>query len=164
MTLNLVILALVTAARAAELLLARRNTIRLIRRGAVEFGAGHYPLVVALHAAWLGGLWLLARDQPIQPIWLVLFALLQVGRVWVLMTLGERWTTRIIVEPARPLIRTGPYRFLAHPNYAVVAGEIAVLPLAFALVCYAAAFSVLNAMILAIRIRAENAALNRPVG
>ncbi|WP_275427412.1 isoprenylcysteine carboxylmethyltransferase family protein, partial [Stenotrophomonas maltophilia] len=83
------------------------------------FGAAHYPLIVALHAAWLGGLWLLTRDQPVQPSWLCLFVLLQAGRGWVLLTLRERWTTRIVVAPGRPLIRRGPYRFMAHPNYAV---------------------------------------------
>ncbi len=161
MTLAIVILALVTAERMAELLLARRNTARLIRQGAVEFGAAHYPLVVALHAAWLTGLWLVARDQPVQPFWLGLFALLQIGRGWVLLTLRERWTTRIIVAPGHALIRHGPYRFMAHPNYAVVAGEIAILPLTFGLVYYSFSFSILNAVILAIRIKAENVALRQ---
>jgi methyltransferase len=89
------------------------------------------------------------------------FAVLQGLRLWVLVTLGERWTTRIIVLPGAPLINTGPYRFVSHPNYLVVIGEIAVLPLAFGLVWYAAAFSVLNAAVLAIRIGAENRALRR---
>ncbi|MBN8942290.1 MAG: hypothetical protein J0H01_22480 [Rhizobiales bacterium] len=161
MTPAVAILALVTAERAAELLLARRNTERLIRQGATEFGAAHYPLIVALHAAWLGGLWLLARDQPVQPYWLGLFVLLQAGRGWVLLTLRERWTTRIVVAPGHPLIRRGPYRFMTHPNYAVVAGEIAILPLAFGLVSFAVLFSILNAVILAIRIKAENVALGQ---
>lgn len=161
MTAAVVILALVTAERVAELLFARRNTARLIHQGAAEFGAAHYPLIVALHAAWLGGLWLLARDQPVQPYWLGLFVLLQAGRGWVLLTLRERWTTRIVVASGRPLIRRGPYRFMAHPNYAVVAGEIAVLPLAFGLVSYAVLFSILNAVILVIRIKAENVALRQ---
>lgn len=161
MTPAVVILALVTVERAAELLLARRNTTRLVRQGAVEFGAAHYPLIVGLHAAWLAGLWLVAWDQPVRPFWLGLFALLQVGRGWVLLTLGGRWTTRIVAVPGRPLIRRGPYRFMSHPNYAVVAGEIAILPLAFGLVYYALSFSILNAVILAIRIKAENVALRQ---
>jgi methyltransferase len=153
------VLAFVTAERVAELFLAKRNTTRLLARGAKEVGPAHYPLIVALHAVWLGGLWLLAWDRPIQWIWLALFAVLQILRVWVLATLGNRWTTRIVVLPGAPLVKTGPYRFLRHPNYAVVVGEIAVLPLVFALPWYALAFSILNGTVLFIRLRAENAAL-----
>jgi len=156
-----VILALVTAERVTELFLANRNTARQLGRGAKEFAPGHYPLIVALHAAWLAGLWLLAWNRPIQWAWLVVFAVLQVLRVWVLATLGDRWTTRIIVLPDAPLVRTGPYRFLSHPNYVVVVGEIAVLPLAFGLPWYALAFSILNGIVLFIRISAENAALGK---
>jgi methyltransferase len=161
MTLSVLVLALVTLQRVAELVLAHHNTARLRAAGAVEVGAGHYPLVVALHAAWLAGLWLLAWDvQPSLP-WLTLFALLQMLRVWVLASLGSRWTTRILVRPGAPLVRHGPYRFMAHPNYAVVVAEIAVLPIAFGLYGYALAFSLANAAVLAIRIKAENAALAR---
>jgi methyltransferase len=153
------LLGFVTVERLAELFLAKHNTARLLGRGAVEFAPGHYPLIVALHAAWLCGLWLLAWDRPIQWVWLALFAALQVLRVWVLVTLGERWTTRIIILPGASLVKRGPYRFLKHPNYAVVIGEIAVLPLVFGLPLYALAFSILNGMVLSIRIAAESAAL-----
>lgn len=153
------LLGFVTAERLAELFLAKHNTVQLLGRGAVEFAPGHYPLIVALHAAWLGGLWFLAWDRPIQWVWLALFAALQVLRIWVLVTLGERWTTRVIVLPGAPLVRSGPYRFLTHPNYAVVVGEIAVLPLVFGLPWYALAFSILNGIVLSIRIAAESAAL-----
>lgn len=159
MILPVVILALVTAQRLGELVIARRNTTRLLAQGGVEHGAGHYPLVVALHAAWLGGLWLLAWERPVQPGWLAAYVVLQVLRAWVLLTLGPRWTTRIIVVPGETLVRRGPYRFLPHPNYLVVAGEIAVLPLVFGLPLYALAFTVLNALVLAIRLRAETRAL-----
>lgn len=155
----IVLLGFVTAERSAELFLAKRNTARLFGRGAVEFSPRHYPLIVALHAAWLGGLWLLAWDRPIQWGWLALFAVLQVLRVWVLATLGDRWTTRIIILPGALLVKSGPYRFLKHPNYVVVIGEIAVLPLAFGLPWYSLAFSILNGMVLFIRITAESAAL-----
>ena len=153
------LLGFVTVERLAELFLAKHNTARLLGRGALEFAPGHYPLIVALHAAWLCGLWLLAWDRPIQWVWLALFAALQVLRVWVLVTLGERWTTRIIILPGASLVKRGPYRFLKHPNYAVVIGEIAVLPLVFGLPLYALAFSILNGMVLSIRIAAESAAL-----
>ena len=159
MTGAIVLLALVTAQRLGELVLARRNTARLLAQGGVEHGAAHYPAIVALHAAWLGGLWLLAWDRPIHFGWLATYLVLQGLRAWVLLLLGPRWTTRIITMPGETLVRRGPYRFVSHPNYLVVAGEIAVLPLVFGLPLYALTFSVLNAIILAVRIRAESRAL-----
>ena len=153
------VLALVTAQRLAELVYSRVNEARLRRNGGVEHGASHYPAIVALHAVWLAGLWLAASGTHPHYGWLALFVVLQGLRVWVLGTLGSRWTTRVIVLPDKPPIRSGPYRFLSHPNYAVVAAEIFVLPMVFGLVTYALIFSVLNAAVLAVRIRAENAAL-----
>jgi methyltransferase len=161
MTLSIVILALVTAQRLGELMLSGRNTRRLLARGAIESGASHYPLIVGLHAAWLAGLWFLAWDRPVDLAWLVVFLGLQALRVWVIASLGERWTTRIIILPGAPLVRRGPYRFLPHPNYVVVAGEMLVLPLVFGLTAYGLTFFVLNAAVLWVRIRAEDAALGR---
>jgi methyltransferase len=157
-----IILALVTLQRAGELVVARRNTQHLMARGAVEISAGHYPLVVALHAGWLISLWLFGRDQPVNAIALAAYLALQGLRGWVFWTLGRRWTTRIIVVPGETLLSAGPYRYLSHPNYAVVIGEIAVLPLAFDLPWLAAIFTILNAVVLTIRIRAENRALAAP--
>jgi len=159
MILSIVILGLVTAQRLGELVVARRNTRRLLAEGGVERGAAHYPLMVGLHAAWLAGLWWLAWDRPANLAWLGVYALLEVARVWVLASIGRRWTTRIIVVPGETLVRKGPYRFISHPNYAVVAGEIAVLPLVFGLTAYAVVFTLLNASMLWLRIRAENEAL-----
>lgn len=159
MILSVLILALVTAQRLGELVLARRNTAALLAKGGIERGAAHYPLIVALHAAWLGGLWFLAWDRPANLIWLAVYVLLQGLRAWVLLSLGARWTTRIIVVPGETLVRRGPYRLIPHPNYAVVATEIAVLPLVFDLTGYAIVFSLLNAAVLWLRIRTENAAL-----
>ena len=153
------ILAFVTAERLLELLLSRANTNRLLAQGAREHGAGHYPLIVAVHAAWLITLWLLATDRPVDAFWLAMFVLLLLARFWVIATLGPRWTTRIIVLPDAPLVEAGPYRFLNHPNYWVVIGEIAVLPLVFGLPWVALVFSILNAAVLTIRIREENRAL-----
>ena len=158
---NIVILALVTLERLGELALARRNTRRLLAEGASEHAPGHYPLIVALHASWLACLWWLAPRQPLQPLFLALFLLIEIGRLWVLASLGERWTTRIIVLPDAPLVRRGPYRFIDHPNYVVVIAEILVLPLAFGLWRTALVFSALNVVLLTIRIRAENRALGR---
>ena len=160
MMLSIAILALVTAQRLAELAIAQRNTRRLLAAGGVERGAGHYPLMVGLHAAWLAGLWLLAWGRPANLPWLTVYLLLEVLRVWVLMSIGRRWTTRIIVVPGEALVRKGPYRFIPHPNYAVVVGEIAVLPLVFGLTVYALVFSLLNASLLWVRIRTESAALS----
>lgn len=155
-----VVLAFVTAQRLAELVYARHNEARLRAAGAVEFGAAHYPFIVALHAAWLLGLWIIASGTRPAMGWLAVFFLLQGLRLWVLLTLGGRWTTRIIVPPGAALIRSGPYRFLSHPNYAVVAAEIFVLPISFGLFFYALLFSALNAAMLVVRIRAEEAALS----
>lgn len=162
MILSIVVLALVTLQRIGELLLARRNTRRLLARGAVEAAPEHYPIIVGLHAAWLAGLWWWAWDRPAALGWLAVYVVLQVLRVWTLASLGERWTTRIIVLPGAPLVRRGPYRFIPHPNYAVVIGEIAVLPLVFHMPLYAALFSMLNASILWVRVVAENRALLAP--
>jgi methyltransferase len=154
-----VVLAAVTLQRLGELLLAERNTRRLLARGAYEVGRSHYPFMVAIHAGWLIVLWLLGPGPPIQVVPLIVYVLLQVARVWVIATLGERWTTRIIILPGEPLVRHGPYRWLDHPNYLIVIGEIAVLPLVFGLPVVAAFFSVLNAIVLWVRIREENQAL-----
>lgn len=161
MTISIVILALVTLERLFELLLANRNTRRLLDQGAREHGSGHYLVIVALHVLWLASLWWLARSRPVDGFWLAIFVLLELARLWVLATLGPRWTTRIIVLPNAPLVRRGPYRIVNHPNYWVVIGEIAVLPLVFRLWQVALVFSLLNAAVLTVRIREENRALGR---
>jgi methyltransferase len=159
--LNIAILALVTVERVGELWLARRNTRRLLAMGAQEFAPEHYPLIVALHAAWLASLWLLALPHSVRPLWLAAFLIIELGRVWVLATLAQRWTTRIIVLPEAPLVKRGPYQLIDHPNYLVVVAEIFVLPMVFGLWRLSLIFTVLNALVLAVRIRAENAALGR---
>jgi methyltransferase len=157
--LNIAILALVTLQRLGELWLSNHNTTRLLAKGAREHSPGHYPLIVAVHALWLAALWWLAPSQPIDRFWLATFVLIEVARIWVLASLGPRWTTRIIVLPDQPLVRRGPYRFVNHPNYVVVVAEIVVLPLVFGLWRVAIAFTLLNAAVLTVRIRAENGAI-----
>lgn len=159
MTEGALLVAFVALQRLAELLLARWNSQRLLAAGGVEFGRTHYPAMVALHTAWLAGLWLFGRARSVDPVLLGVFILLQAARIWVIASLGRRWTTRIIVLPAAPLVATGPYRWLKHPNYLIVALEIAVVPLALGLPVFAAVFTLLNALVLYHRIRAENAAL-----
>jgi methyltransferase len=162
LSLPVAILALVTLQRLGELWLSNRNTRRLLARGGHEVGARHYPLMVAVHLLWLAALWWLAPARPIDGFWLAVFALLQLARIWVLATLGSRWTTRIIILPGAPLVRAGPYRWVDHPNYMIVIGEIAALPLTFGLWAVALIFTLLNAAVLTIRIREENRALNAP--
>jgi methyltransferase len=156
-TLATVLLAAVTLERLCELWLARRNTAALLARGAYEVAPGHYPLIVMLHTFWLAGLWVLGWAAPLHLGWVAVFLALQIPRVWVIATLGGRWTTRIIVLPGAPLVKHGPYRFVSHPNYLVVIGEIAVLPLCLGLPWYALAFSIANLAVLTVRVRAETA-------
>jgi methyltransferase len=159
-----IILALVTLQRLSELALAQYNTNRLLARGAIEVGANHYPLVVSVHTAWLIALWVWGRDQDVELLALSGFVVLQGLRLWILATLGSRWTTRIIVLPGEPLVASGPYRYFSHPNYAVVAAEIALLPLALHLPWLALIFTVLNTAVLVIRIRTEARALSATGG
>ena len=151
---------LVALQRLVELAWARRNTARLRRLGAIEVDAVGYPLFVLLHAAWLASLALFA-PAAIPPCWPILgmFALLQLGRLWVILSLGRWWTTRILTLPGAPLVQTGPFRWLQHPNYLLVVAEFAVLPLAFGAVAIAAIFSALNLMLIIRRIRLEDDAL-----
>ena len=151
------IVGVVAFLRLAELVYARRNTARLMARGATEVGASHYPAIVTLHAAWLASMLLF------EPHWtlLAIFLFLQAARLWVIASLGPFWTTRVITLPDAPLIRHGPYRWFRHPNYLVVALEIAVLPLTFGAWEIALLFSILNGAILFYRIRIEDLALAR---
>jgi methyltransferase len=148
-------LSFLLAQRLGELAYARRNTARLLARGAVEHGAGHYPAIVALHAAWIGALALWGWDEPVHLGWLAAFAVLQGLRLWVLATLGPRWTTRILVLD-EPRVTKGPFRLVPHPNYAVVMAEIVVAPLVLGLGWVALIFGLANlALILLVRIPAE---------
>lgn len=152
------LLAFVTLQRLVELGLARRNTARLVARGAVEHGAEHYPFMVALHAAWLLSLWWFGWAHDAAPAFVIAYALLQVARVWVLATLGERWTTRILLLPGVAPIVSGPFRFVRHPNYVVVALELPCVSLALGLFWHALLFGILNLAMLRHRIQAEDAA------
>lgn len=155
-------IAFLVVQRLSELAIARRNTARLLAEGAREVAPGHYPLIVALHTAWLLCIVWFGYDQQIILGWLVVFVVLQGLRLWILGTLGRRWTTRIIVTD-EPLVAEGPFRYLRHPNYTLVVAEIFVAPMVLGLTGVALAFTVLNALVLFIRIRAEDGAL-RPAG
>lgn len=157
-----IVLMLVALQRVVELLYARRNTQRLLVRGGIESGASHYPLIVALHAAWLLAMAILIPPAT-PPNWYLLgiYALLQVARVWTIASLGPFWTTRVITVPGATLVRHGPYRFLRHPNYVIVAAEIVILPLAFGAIAIAVTFTLLNAAMMTWRIRIEERSLGR---
>jgi methyltransferase len=154
------VLGCVVVQRIAELAVAATNTRRLREAGAVEVDRRGYLWFVLLHAAWLLSLFLLVPANA-APSWVLLgiFAMLQLGRLWVIATLGRRWTTRIIVLPGVPLVRSGPYHWLRHPNYAIVAVEIAVLPLAFGVIAIALVFSAINLGLILRRIAIEDRAL-----
>lgn len=157
--------ALVALQRLGELRLARRNTIRARARGGLEFGASHYPAIVALHTAWLicwpFEAWLRGpRLADLAPVWLALFLGAQLLRYAAIASLGARWNTRIVVIPGAPPVRRGPYRVLNHPNYVAVVVELAALPLVFAAHVTAAIVGALNlALLLRVRIPAETRAL-----
>jgi methyltransferase len=120
--------------------------------------------MVALHAAWLIGLWWLGRDRPLEPVFVAVLVVLAALRIWVMAALGRRWTTRVIVVPGETLVRRGPYRFVSHPNYIIVVGEMAAVPLALGMPVYALLFSILNAAMLWVRISVEDAALRQAAG
>lgn len=147
--------------RLVELAIVSRNTRRLKSEGAIEVGAGHYPIFVVLHVSWLLVCFLVASGGETQFYWPVVAAylLLQVARVWVVVSLGRNWTARILTSPGRPLVRHGPYRWIRHPNYLIVALEIPLLPLAVGAWVTALVFGCANLVLLAHRIRIEDAAL-----
>jgi methyltransferase len=153
------LVAFLAAQRLVELAFAQRNTARLRAGGAIEFGAAHYPVLVALHLCWLLALWLAGHNRAVDPFWLAVFVVLQICRLWVIASLGRRWTTRVIVLPGAAPLKRGPYRWFKHPNYLIVALEIAVVPLALGLPYLALGFTLANAAMLAYRIRIENQAL-----
>jgi methyltransferase len=160
---------LVALQRLLELGYSRRNERRLRARGAVERGSGHYPLMVSLHALWLALTLVegLLRGPEIPAWWpvpLVAFLLVQPLRYWAIVALGMNWNTRVLVVPGGKVVRSGPYRYITHPNYVVVAVEILTFPLIFGAWITAIVFSILNAALLFVRIRTENRALQELAG
>ena len=161
------LIALVAAGRLAELARSTRNARRLRARGGVEFGARHYPAMVAVHAGFLaaapfevflaGRTFLPALGVPMMALYAGTLAL----RWWVIATLGERWCTRVIVVPGAPLVTRGPFRFLSHPNYLAVAIEIPALALIHTAWLTALVFGSLNGLVLKTRIKVEDEALGR---
>ena len=145
--------------RVSELAISKVNTKRLLACGAYEVGAGHYPAMVTMHSAWLVCLSVFGYSQPVSIFWIVLFATLQIFRIWILTSLGFRWTTRIIILE-EPLVKHGPFKFIHHPNYTLVVAEIIVAPMVLGLWWIAILFTILNALMLWVRITAEESALS----
>ena len=155
-----IVVFLVALERLAEVAWAAHNTKALLAKGGYEAGRAHYPFFILLHAGWLAAiLWAASAGLVINWVALAIFAAMQPLRLWVLMTLGERWSTRILILPGAPLVQAGPYKYVRHPNYMVVIVEIAALPIAFGEWGVAFVFTVLNAMLLAWRIKVEEEAL-----
>lgn len=158
---------LVVAQRLVEVRLSRRNERRMRARGAIEYGRAHYPAMVALHASWLAATLVegLLRGPEIPALWyvpLAVFLLVQPLRYWAISSLGDNWNVRVLVVPGERPVRRGPYRYLSHPNYLVVAVEIAAFPLIFGAWATALVFTLLNAAFLYVRIREEERALAAP--
>ena len=166
MTAYTVLVLLVAAERLAELAVARRNAAWSARRGGVEHGRGHYPVMVVLHTGLLAGCLAetYAAGRPFQPVlgWTMaaLVAAAQALRWWCISALGPRWNTRVIVVPGLPLVASGPYRLMRHPNYVAVVVEGAALPLVHGAWITAVCFAAVNLPLLAVRLRCENAALD----
>ena len=160
-----VLVSLVALERVAELAVSRRNTAWALARGGVEHGAGHYPAMVLLHAALLAGAVgeVAVAHRPFVPLlgWPMLLLVLasQGLRWWCIGTLGRQWSTRVVVVPDLERVGRGPYAVTRHPNYMAVAVEGAALPLVHSAWLTAIVFTVLNAALLTVRIRVENAAL-----
>lgn len=161
----LVLLIAVGLERLVELVVSKRNLRWSLARGGVEVGAGHYPAMVALHSLLLIGCAVEVRTlhRPFVPVlgW-PMFGLVVAGqalRWWCIRTLGRQWNTRIVITPGLPLVRSGPYRLMRHPNYLAVVVEGVALPLVHTAWLTATIFAVCNAALLRVRLRAENAAL-----
>lgn len=164
-TLYVVLIALVAFERLVELVITKRNISRMLARGGIELGRGHYPVMVVLHTAFLvlAPLEVFWLDRAFLP-WLgwpmlALLAATMIVRYWAIVSLGDRWATRVVVVPGEAAVRRGPYRFLKHPNYLVVVIEILALPLVHTAWLTAVTFTLGNALLLRTRIRVEEEAL-----
>jgi methyltransferase len=160
-----VLLAVIAVERVAELVVSQRHAVASLRNGGVESGQGHFPVMVALHVALLAGCVIepLALHRTFIPAlgypMLAVVVAANALRWWCIFTLGQRWTARVIVIPGLPLVRSGPYRWFAHPNYVAVVIEGAALPLVGSAWITACTFTVLNAALLTVRLRCETRAL-----
>ena len=155
-----ILFAYVVIQRVGELAYANANTRRLLAEGGREYGEKHYPLFIVLHGGWLISIALFAKPTDAPDLLLLnAFIATQTFRFWTLASIGRWWTTRIISAPHFPKVKRGPYRFIKHPNYALVVVEIALLPVLLGAPAMALTFSILNAALLWWRIKVESAVL-----
>ncbi len=159
-TATLLFLGFIIVQRLSELVIAKRNTAALLAKGAYEIGAAHYPVMVGMHSLWIACLLFLGYDQRVAFGWLAIFVVLQVFRVWILGTLGARWTTRVIILQ-ESLVVAGPFKYFKHPNYMLVVAEIIVAPMVLGLTWVAVGFTVLNAAMLYVRIGVEEKEISK---
>lgn len=148
--------------RVGELIVSRRNEKWLLQQGAVEYGQKHYPFIVALHVLFIASMiieYSAKHTESFNPFLLFLYLFLLVFKVLIILSLGKFWNTKIYHISSFPLIKKGPYKYFKHPNYLIVIAEIAVIPLVFGLYYTSVAFTVLNAIMLSVRIKEENKAL-----
>ena len=159
-----IILSIVIIQRLLELVIAKRNEKNMRAQGAYEVGASHYPLMILLHVSFFISLLVEVTTFNLTPsplflVFLIMFLCVQGLRVWCLTSLGSFWNTKIIILPGAHVVTKGPYKYLRHPNYLVVSMEIALLPLMFEAYFTAICFTILNAMMLSVRIPTEERAL-----
>ena len=159
-----VVISIVILQRLIELLIAKRNEKRLLSQGAYEAGAAHYPVMVAMHIAFFVSLIteVMLFSRPLSALWdvfLIIFLIAQIMRIWCLISLGKFWNTKIIILPGADIVRKGPYKWVRHPNYLIVTTELLILPLMFSSYFTVIIFTLLNGWMLAVRIPAEEKAL-----
>ena len=148
--------------RIVELLLSTKNEKWLLQNKAVEYGKGHYPFIVALHISFIFSMifeYFTIQETPFSLYFFILYFILLAFKVWVILSLGNFWNTKIYRIPNAPLITNGPYKYFKHPNYIIVIAEIAIIPMVFHLYYTAITFSLFNAIMLYVRIKEENKAL-----
>ena len=158
----IVFISFIILLRIGELILSRRNEIWLLQNGAIEYGQKHYPYIVALHGLFIGSLiieYSAKQTVSFSLFFLILYFLLLAFKAWVITSLGKFWNTKIYHISGFPSIKTGVYKYIKHPNYGIVIAEIAIIPLVFHLYYTAIAFSMLNAIMLSVRVKEENKVL-----
>jgi methyltransferase len=159
-----IVISIVILQRLVELVVAKRNEKWMRGQGAFEAGAAHYPVMVSMHIAFFISLIaeVLLFDKSLSSVWilfLIIFLVTQLARIWCLTSLGKFWNTKIIILPGADVVQKGPYKWIRHPNYVIVATELLVLPLMFSAYFTAIIFSFLNVWMLSVRIPAEEKAL-----
>ncbi|MBO0588479.1 isoprenylcysteine carboxyl methyltransferase family protein [Sporosarcina sp. E16_8] len=159
-----IVISIVILQRLIELVVAKRNEKWMRSQGAFEAGAAHYPLMVAMHTAFFISLLaeVILLDRSLSSVWilfLVIFLVAQIARIWCLTSLGKFWNTKIIILPGADVVQKGPYKWVRHPNYVIVTTELLVLPLMFGAYLTAIIFTLLNVWMLSVRIPAEEKAL-----